>query len=125
MIRYLICLTVFQLSFAQSPPLKPEERCTVQGNVFHAITGEPLRKANVTLRRAAEAGRAPGMGGPGGGSSYAAVTDAAGHFQISDIEPGKYRLFAERAGFVDQWYGAKAPNQTGSLITLEKSQRMG
>jgi protocatechuate 3,4-dioxygenase beta subunit len=102
---------------AEPEPVKPEERCTIEGTVFNSATGEPLRKANLTLRRADPS--------PGGMSmSYAAVSDAAGRFTIRDIEPGRYRLGVERAGFVSQQYGAKTPSSAGTVLTLEKSQKM-
>jgi protocatechuate 3,4-dioxygenase beta subunit len=104
---------------ADAPALRPEERCTVEGSVLNAATGEPLRKVSISLRRL----DARGGGGPGG-ISYAATTDASGRYTISGIEPGRYRLSAERAGFVDQQYGAKGPSQAGSAVALEKSQRL-
>ena len=110
---------------AEAAPLNPEDRCIIEGTVSNAMSGEPLRKVNLTLRRV-DGGRAGMPGGPGGpgGMSYTATTDAAGRFVISGIEPGKYRLQAEKAGFVDQQYGAKGPSRAGETIELAKSQRM-
>ena len=34
-------------------------------------------------------------------SNYTAVTDAEGHFRQDAIEPGRYRIFIERTGFVE------------------------
>jgi hypothetical protein len=103
---------------AEQPPVKPEERCTIEGTVTATATGEPLRKANLILRRTNP--------GPGGGQSmsYAAVSDASGHFTIADIDPGKYFLMVARSGFVSQQYGAKSPNQAGTTLTLDKSQKL-
>ena len=103
---------------AEVPAVRPEERCTIEGSVQNALTGEPLRKANLTLRLA------EGRPGGGTGMSYTTSTDAAGRFTIANIEPGKYRLSAERTGFVDQQYGAKTPSQGGAIITLDKSQKL-
>ena len=52
-----------------------------------------------------------------------ATSDGNGNYVVSGIEPGRYRVSVERAGFVDQQYGAKGPSQAGSFLTLEKSQR--
>lgn len=102
---------------AEPEPVKPEERCTIEGTVLNSVTGEPLKKADLMLRRADP--------GPNGfGLSYAGVSDAAGHFVIADIEPGRYRLGVQRAGFVNQQYGARGPSSPGTVLTLSKSQKL-
>jgi len=58
---------------------------SVKGIVTNAVTGEPLRKAYV------------GLEGKAGNS---AITDDKGRFSIEKIEPGAYRLEAERPGFL-------------------------
>ena len=35
------------------------------------------------------------------GGNYTASTDADGHFRIENVMPGRYRLFLEKAGFVE------------------------
>lgn len=52
------------------------------------------------------------------------MSDAAGHFVIADIEPGRYRLGVQRAGFVNQQYGARGPSSPGTVLTLSKSQKL-
>src|SRR5690348_14746766 len=84
-----------QLQAANSQPTKPEDRCTVEGQVANSLTGDPVRKARVTLR---------GMGGPNR-SGYSVVTDAGGHFIFREVDPGQYYLFAARNGFVGSEYG--------------------
>jgi hypothetical protein len=37
-------------SQAANQPTKPEQRCTIEGQVINALTGEPVRKAEITLR---------------------------------------------------------------------------
>jgi protocatechuate 3,4-dioxygenase beta subunit len=101
----------------ETPPVKPEERSAVEGAVLNAQSGEPLRKATLTLRRSD--GR---QGGPG--AVYSTTTDASGRFLIPDIEPGKYRLTAERSGFVNQRYGATRPGGNGTEIVLDKAQKL-
>jgi protocatechuate 3,4-dioxygenase beta subunit len=63
-----------------------------------------------------------GMGEP----PRAATTDASGKYSITGVEPGRYRLLAERTGFVSQQYGARSgsPNQNGTILTLEKAQNV-
>ena len=94
--------------------VKPEDRCTVEGQVLNLATGEPLKKAHVSL----------GPSGKYNGISWGAVTDAAGKFVIEEVNPGKYRLTADRNGFVRNAYGAKTPEQPGTEITLDKGQKL-
>jgi hypothetical protein len=72
---------------AQEPSTKPG---TVEGSVTNAVTGEPLKKATVTLRR----DNPPAV--------YQALADAAGHFHFDNVEPGRYGVSASRDGFMEQ-----------------------
>lgn len=90
-----------------APAVQPEDRGTVKGQVISSATGEPLKKANLVLMRA----ESPP-------ATYSAVTDTGGKFSIPDVDPGKYRLMAERNGFVRQFYGARGNNMTGQTLTL-------
>src|SRR5579862_1785773 len=60
---------------------------TIDGRVLNSITGEPLRKATVTL-----AGR-PAIG-------LTDDTDAESKFHFAGLPPGTYRISAMRAGFL-------------------------
>jgi protocatechuate 3,4-dioxygenase beta subunit len=103
---------------AEITPSATEDLCTVEGHILNSATGEPLRKASVVLRRAG------GDVGSGAGSVYGATSDAAGYYVISGVEPGQYRLMAERNGFVPQQYGTKGTRQPGTILTLTKAQRL-
>lgn len=94
-------------------PLKPEEYCSAEGTVLHGATGEPLRKAAVTLRSAS-----------GRRERLSATTDEAGRFRIDNVEPGDYRLQVERTGFVRQEYGATRPGRSGRVLTLDKGKHL-
>jgi protocatechuate 3,4-dioxygenase beta subunit len=101
---------------AAPPPAesaRPEDRCSVQGIIVNAATGEPLRKADIIVRP---------VGGRGRGVAYSAVSDAAGRFSITGLNPGEYRLSAERAGFARQEFGAKRPNEPGRAIPLSAGE---
>ena len=97
----------------QPAPVKPEDLGSIEGQVFNAATGEPLKKATVSLRRLDSRGPA-----------LTALADATGQFSITGVEPGSYRLFADRNGFVRQEYGARGPDRPGTSLTLEKRQRL-
>lgn len=96
-----------------APAVAPEDRCTIEGQVINAITGEPLKKANLMLMRADSPG-----------SRYSAVSDAGGKFSIHDIDPGKYHLTAERNGFVRQSYNARGASMAGQILTLSARDKL-
>jgi protocatechuate 3,4-dioxygenase beta subunit len=55
--------------------------------------------------------------------SHTVATDAAGQFALTGIAPGKYRLAAERNGFIATQYGSRGPGKAGALLTLEAGQK--
>ena len=55
---------------------------------------------------------------------YAATTDAEGKFRIEGVEPGMYRMMAERQGFVRREYGARKNSMMGSTITVTSGQEL-
>ncbi len=87
-----------------------------------AKTGEPVRKANLTLRPAGAIGIISTSGAPA--ALYAGTTDAEGKFHMENIEPGAYRLSADRQGFVRQEYGVRSHSMIGTPITLAPGQEM-
>lgn len=100
----------------QTAPLsaeKPPEKCSLEGQVVKTGTGEPLKKAVVVLRRA-----------EGRDEPQTAMTDSAGRFRLKDIEPGRYRLWAARAGSVRQEYGQPKPNRPGIILALAPGQQV-
>ena len=109
----LTFLTAFLL-LAQPPAPSQTAVCAIEGQVLNAVTGEPLRKASLVLRKGEGRSDAP----------YAATTDAAGRFVMRPVEPGVYRLAAERNGFVRTEYGARGGSQTGAPLSLGPGQEM-
>lgn len=67
----------------------PPGRCAAEGRVVNAVTGEPVRRATVTLRSLEPGGR-----------DQSAVSDTNGHFCFSEVPPGRYLVAAERPGFL-------------------------
>ena len=104
---------------AQASETKPEDRCTIEGQVFSATTGEPVKKASLILRRA---DLSPNSGGAP--TSYSTATDVGGSFAMKDIDPGKYRLSVNRIGFVSGEYGARGPLQSGTTLSLARGQHL-
>jgi hypothetical protein len=97
----------------QAPPSRPEDLCTVEGQVLNAISGEPVKKAQINMN---------GLGGRGNAAGFGAITDASGRFVIENLDPGRYSLSAERNGFVRQEYGARGPGRPGSPLVLSAGQ---
>jgi hypothetical protein len=90
----LLLLCSIPLVFAQTSPDTPEKG-RLAGKVLNSATGEPVRKAQVSLLRitAPPHGQAESSGGG------KAVTDAAGRFEFTALAPGGYALSAYREGF--------------------------
>lgn len=112
----LLCLEVLLLALplgAGQAPAKSPEKCSVEGIVLKAATGEPLKKVRVLLHKAE--GRDP---------PYIALSEATGQFALRDLEPGRYRLSVERDAYVRQEYGQRGTNRAGSILSLEPGQRL-
>jgi protocatechuate 3,4-dioxygenase beta subunit len=89
---------LLSLQATPSPKTANDAGSTVSGTVVNSLTGEPLRKANVTLMRASSGG--PPRPGSDGQMAWSATADASGAFTFTQVEPGRYRISAERNGFV-------------------------
>jgi protocatechuate 3,4-dioxygenase beta subunit len=114
--RWMGALLLLPLALAAQT--KTDDPCAVSGQVSNAATGEPVRRALVYLRRI---DMSPGVTNIQ--VSNSGTTDAAGRFAIAGIAPGKYRLSAERSGFLTTQYGARGPGKAGNLLTLEPGQK--
>src|SRR6185369_429523 len=106
------------LPLALAAQARPDDSCSISGQVTNAVTGEPVRRALVYLRRI---DMSPGVTNVQ--VTQSGTTDAAGRFALSGIAPGKYRLSAERSGVLTTQYGSRRPNKAGTLITLEPGQK--
>lgn len=84
----------------------------VEGRVLHARTGEPLRKASVSLSQ--YAGR--------GGSARSVITEADGRFVFEAVTPGSYGLSAERTGYLRQSYSASRTARGSSAVSVASGQ---
>ncbi len=71
----------------------------VAGLLTDAVTGQPVRRAAITLQYLA--GPQPAQ------ALYTVAADAGGHFEISGVAPGQYRLWAERRGYPRQSFGGE------------------
>lgn len=80
-------LTLFNVcALAQGAP-KP---ASIQGIVTRDAGGEPVKKALIELIAEDQSA----------GGNYTAMSAADGSFRIDSVAPGRYRLFAERTGYL-------------------------
>src|SRR5258706_3526233 len=98
-----------QTPLGQTSDEKAKKQATLQGQVLNLVTGEPVRKGNVTLEP------------EHGGTNLKAITDNEGKFSIENIDPGRFTLAAERQGFVKQNYGARRPSESGTTLEFNVS----
>src|SRR5580698_268992 len=102
----LCCVAFCTMAFAQ-----PGGRGVISGTVVDVASGDPVRKAVVTVTW---------QGTPG---AWATVqTDGSGHFQVEGLPAGKYELRATKTGLGTAIYGANSVRELGDLITLGEGE---
>lgn len=77
----------------------PQSASTVEGNVANSLTGEPIRRAEVILRRIEERGQRSGNFIVAR-TAIGAWTDGSGNFLIEGLEPGRYSVEVQKNGFI-------------------------
>jgi protocatechuate 3,4-dioxygenase beta subunit len=85
---------------------------TVAGIVTKDPGGEPMKKALVELIAESQST----------GGNHTALTGADGAFHMANIAPGRYRLFAERTGYLE--VDKHRPRPDGRLLTLTAGQEL-
>jgi hypothetical protein len=81
------------LAFAQAQapaPRADEKPASVEGEIRDIVSGLPIERAHVSLRRFAN----------GGWDRYGAQTNAEGKFAIAGIPAGNYQVAMDRVGYV-------------------------
>jgi len=86
---------------------------SLEGRVVNAVSGEALRKVNLTLTR---------MHAKDRDKPAATQTDEYGHFAFRDVEAGAYRLSGQRTGFLRQEYGARLNPNSGAVLVVPAGQ---
>jgi protocatechuate 3,4-dioxygenase beta subunit len=103
----LFCVTAFP---SQGHPQR-QNPGRVQGQIVNALTNEPVRKARVYLQRLDTKDAA-----------VAILCDDAGNFVLSDINPGRYHLAAERVGYIRGAFGARSMDGPGLVLVVAPGQ---
>jgi hypothetical protein len=93
---------------------QPAGRGVISGTVIEAVSGDPVRKATVTVTW---------QGTP---RSWATMrTDGSGRFAFGSLPPGKYALHADKQGMGTANYGAGSVRELGDFITLADGEIHG
>src|SRR4051794_86017 len=72
------------------PPRADEKPASLEGEVRNAVSGMPVERAHVSLRRASN----------GGSEKFGALTNAEGKFSIGRLPAGSYQVMLDRVGYV-------------------------
>jgi protocatechuate 3,4-dioxygenase beta subunit len=103
----LACLFVVHFSISQtSPPSIGTRGIAVQGRVLLDPQQLPVKKASIQL-----------FGQRGQEAPYSTITDAAGHFVIDSVKPGRYLIKVEHPGLV-----ATGPRLSLNIISEDTSE---
>jgi protocatechuate 3,4-dioxygenase beta subunit len=109
-----ITLQTNQTAVSAIAPAEKRE-CQVAGTVVGHEGGEPIKNARVVLRP--EGTNAPGK-------HYGLKTGEDGKFCFSNVPPGRYRLDAQRNGYVTQTYGEDDPSSSGPILAVAKEKKL-
>lgn len=95
-------------------PLEAQtSRCSIEGAILNAATGEPVAAATTTAIPAAAADAAAG---------FNATSDEQGRFTIGGLAPGGYLLVVRKLGFAPS-YGPDGTLTANSTFVLEDEDR--
>jgi len=97
-----------------------QEKCAIAGTVVDAVSGQPLRGAEVRLRSFAAGASAPGS--PSAAQATSATTDANGRFVFEGLSAGRFRLVASHDSYLDDNRGM--PGLRGKLLTVVPGQHV-
>jgi hypothetical protein len=100
---------------------------SLEGQVVNAKTGAPLKKTSIRLTMVMN-GNAAGPAGPATAPPRPVVrtgdTDDQGRFSFAGLDGGKYRLAAERQGFLRQNYGERKYSGGGTPVLVGDGQNV-
>ena len=112
--RLMTCLAVLVVlcggAFAQ---VAQDSTVTVAGTVTDAKTSQAIRSAQIVFTQIS-----------GGGSRQQATSDAEGHFSISGLQPGNYRVFIQARGYIPKIYGSTNQPSSGPAISAKAGQHL-
>jgi len=133
-----ICAALAQAAQTAQMPSEPKP-AVVEGKVVNSVTGELLRKAELTLTTslmpegfdamAKQLGLdadvmddMPAAKGPK--KTFTATTDAAGKFKFEKVDPGDYYFTAKHAGFMDETYKPRGKDSVEGRLHLTAGREL-
>jgi protocatechuate 3,4-dioxygenase beta subunit len=108
-----IGLSAQEAPSTQTAKTPSNQTCRISGLVVKSGTSEPLKKAHIYLRKEDDPM-----------SGYTTHTDAAGHFAIEKIDPGRYDLRVGHTGYVSQSYGENSSTSRGAVLALNPGREI-
>lgn len=107
----------FQALSGQTVPdiANPVQPCAVQGRITDAMTGQPVKNANVQLRA-----RSPHPDAP----SYAGTSQIDGTYKFENVGPGYYNLIVHNSGYAESAYHGGFANRSGDVLNLRPGQQL-
>jgi uncharacterized surface anchored protein len=111
-----LVLTMCAAAYSQA---QTPAKGSLEGQVVNAKTGAPLKKAGVRLTMVYTGVGPRPAGGP---VARTAETDDQGRFAFAGLDAGKYRLIAERQGFLRQSYGERKYSGGGTPVPVAEGQ---
>lgn len=112
-----VLMLLAALAQAQAPTDAPQDKARIEGTLYNKVTGQPLRKAIISLHKAGETAQ---RGQPAPPAAYAVITDVEGKFVFEGIDPGRYRMTADRPGYIHAAYRAAS----GALLSVGPGQAL-
>src|SRR5687768_6339249 len=105
----------------QQPP--PVGTATIRGRVIDSSTAAPLRRVQI-VARPGDAPNAANVAAAANQSSYTAMTDDSGRFELTKLPAGRYQLSAAKGGFVTLQHGQRRPLEPGRPLVLGNGQTL-
>jgi hypothetical protein len=108
----LACFVLSAVLLANTQESPAPTAASISGMVTKEPGSQPIKKA--TIEVVAE--------DQGKGSNYTATTDSDGHFSIEKVEPGRYRLFVEKTGFVE--INARGRKSESRFLSVREGEQL-
>jgi protocatechuate 3,4-dioxygenase beta subunit len=111
-----VLLGLFPIVGWQQPTPAPSDsvqKCAISGTVTDATSGQPLRGAEIALELEGT-----------GNSHVGGKTDDDGRFEIKNLPPGRYGVWASRTGYLSMQYGQLTFDNPGRTLTLAAGQNI-
>ena len=86
----------------------------VEGKMVNSTSGMPVGRVTLTLRSDDSAQAL----------KFIATSDTEGSFVFDHVEPGRYTLYGEKPGFLQEYYRAGRATGRGTPLTLSEGQLM-